>query len=275
VYRFALRPRWIASHLLVLALVVLMVNFGFWQLRRLDEKRDRNDLLAERTTQQEVPIEDLVDPDDGYAVGGELAYRPASATGRYDAAEEVLVRNRTMDGRPGYWVLTPLELDTGDAVVVLRGWVPLAVGDRGAPVAEAPPPAGTVTVRGSVATTQERGAIGPRDAESGDLTVLSRADIARMATQSDHPLLPVLLQLESQEPPPAALPQPVEPPEPSEGPHLSYAVQWFIFSAIGLFGYPLVLRKVAHAKARDARPDTPDAVEVPLAQERSDGSGVL
>jgi surfeit locus 1 family protein len=160
-------------------------------------------------------------------------------------------------------------------VLVLRGWVPLAVGDRGVPVGEAVPPAGVVTVHGLVMATQERGSIGPRDPADGQLTVLSRADLARVDAQSSHALLPVLLQLQSVEPASGALPQPIPAPEPSEGPHLSYAVQWFIFSTIGLLGYPLVLRKVARTRARDRRPDAQDATEVPLTQERSDGSGVL
>ena len=41
-YRFALRPKWLLSHVLVLALVVVMINLGFWQLRRLDEKKAHN-----------------------------------------------------------------------------------------------------------------------------------------------------------------------------------------------------------------------------------------
>ena len=31
-YRFALRPKWILSHLFVIGLAVLFVNLGFWQL---------------------------------------------------------------------------------------------------------------------------------------------------------------------------------------------------------------------------------------------------
>jgi cytochrome oxidase assembly protein ShyY1 len=50
--RFWLRPKWVVGHLLCLFLIVLFVNLGFWQLRRLDEKRDRNALIhaRERTT---------------------------------------------------------------------------------------------------------------------------------------------------------------------------------------------------------------------------------
>ena len=32
-YRFLARPRWLAFHVLIVVLVVVMVNLGFWQLR--------------------------------------------------------------------------------------------------------------------------------------------------------------------------------------------------------------------------------------------------
>ncbi len=55
------------------------------------------------------------------------------------------------------------------------------------------------------------------------------------------------LQLERQDPPPAEDALPIVLPEPDrdEGPHLSYAVQWFLFAAIGAVGWPLVLRRAA------------------------------
>ena len=57
--RFLLSPRWLLSHLFVVLLVVTMVNLGFWQLRRLDEKRDRNALIESRMDQPVVPDDEL------------------------------------------------------------------------------------------------------------------------------------------------------------------------------------------------------------------------
>ena len=63
--RFLLRPRWLLSHLFVVALVVAMVGLGFWQLRRLDEKRDRNELIESRREQPVVPVGALLAPGPG------------------------------------------------------------------------------------------------------------------------------------------------------------------------------------------------------------------
>jgi len=90
--RFLLRPRWLLSHVLVLLLVVTMVNLGFWQLRRLDEKRDRNALIEARMDQPVEPVGDLLEPggEDGV---GDARFRRVTATGTYDEDGTVVVIN--------------------------------------------------------------------------------------------------------------------------------------------------------------------------------------
>ena len=144
-YRFLLRPGWLLTHVLVLVAVVVMVNLGFWQLSRLDEKRDRNDLVVARQDEPAVPVEEVLSPESSEAEVEDLVYRPVTATGTYLVEEQVLVRNRSYEGAPGSWVLTPLLLDDGTAVVVSRGWVPIESDlDRSAP------PTGEDTVEGFV-----------------------------------------------------------------------------------------------------------------------------
>jgi surfeit locus 1 family protein len=260
--RFLLRPRWLLSHLFVILLVVTMVNLGFWQLRRLDEKRDRNALIESRMEQPVVPVGDLLAPGDGDGAVDEARFREVTATGVYDDAATVVVRNRSLDGAPGAWLVTPLELAGGDGaqVGVLRGFVSFA--DDGS-VAEAPAPEGEVVVEGLVV-----------DPDSFDGTAPN--DLAPLLAGDD--VLPGLVRAESSTPPEPNAPGtdaagrdailPVPPPELSEGPHLGYAVQWFIFSAIAVIGYPLVLRRVVarrgkevddHADDPGAGPDAIDA----------------
>jgi cytochrome oxidase assembly protein ShyY1 len=124
--RFLLRPRWLLSHLFVLLLVVTMVNLGFWQLRRLDEKRDRNALIEARADEPLTPVGDLLDPGDDATAVARARHRAVTATGTYDDAATVTVRNRTQDGVPGAWLVTPLRLPGGERVGVIRGFVGLA-----------------------------------------------------------------------------------------------------------------------------------------------------
>ena len=98
--RFLLSPRWLLSHLFVLLLVVTMVSLGFWQLRRLDEKRDRNALIEARMEQPVEPVEDVLAPgaEPRSATPGSAQ---VTATGTYDDDATVIVRNRSQDGVAG------------------------------------------------------------------------------------------------------------------------------------------------------------------------------
>jgi surfeit locus 1 family protein len=261
-WRFARRPSWILRHVIVLALVVLMVNLGMWQLRRLEDRRSHIDLLQDR---QRVPVADVRDvvPADAAVDSPEIEaveYRSVTAVGVYDAEGGVLVANRSYEGTPGAWVLTPLELGDGTAVAVNRGFIGFSrTGDLVVPA----PPSGQVTVHGLVYASEERGRFGPADPPDGELDQLARADIARLEQQLPYDLLPAYVQLEQSTPPeeaanPTAVSE-VPPlitlgaPDLHEGPHLSYAVQWFIFALIALVGYPILLRRMAVQEARERR----------------------
>lgn len=254
-YRFLLRPRWLALHLLALVAVVVFVNLGLWQVHRLQEKRDYNATVSSRQDQPSVPLGDLVAP--GSAVG-EAEFRPVTVTGRYLTDDQVVVRYRTQNSAPGYWVLTPLLTADGSAVVVNRGWVPYDAGFEAGPVAQSTfaPPAGEVTVTGMVRATQARES-GPVDPADGRLTNLARADIDRIARQVPYRLYPVRVDLRTQAPAQSGqLPVPVPPPELDEGPHLNYAGQWFIFATLTIIVYPLFIRRAVRNRERSGDDDT-------------------
>ena len=59
-YRFALRPKWLLFHLLVVVLVVVMVNLGIWQLHRLQDRRAFNDDVRTRSSMPVVDFDDVV-----------------------------------------------------------------------------------------------------------------------------------------------------------------------------------------------------------------------
>ncbi len=81
---------------------------------------------------------------------------------------------------------------------------------------------------------------GPKDADVGRLSTLSRVDIGRLQQQVDEPLYPMSVDLTSQDPAQVGLlPVAVPPPVLDEGPHLNYAGQWFIFATLTVIVYPL------------------------------------
>jgi cytochrome oxidase assembly protein ShyY1 len=248
--RFLLRPRWILSHLLVVLLVVVMVNLGFWQLRRLHDRREENATIEARSDQPAIGLDTVLTSSSSEDDVDDLRFRPVTLDGTYDAAATVQVRNRTLDGVAGDWLVTPLVLAGGDRVPVVRGFVPL--GPDGDPL-EAAVPDGEVHVRGAVMTPQTQDRTVRKDltdllAEDTTVPVLVRAEKTKPAEPG----------LTAQDDQPAAL-SVLPPPELTERNHLSYAVQWFIFSTIAVVGYPLILRRVLQRRGKevDALDDEP------------------
>src|SRR3712207_8245188 len=75
------RPRWLVGTIIAVLVVVLFVNLGFWQLRRLDERRDRNDAIEERSSLPGVPVDEVVDARAGFDDVAGLVYRRGSGPG--------------------------------------------------------------------------------------------------------------------------------------------------------------------------------------------------
>lgn len=251
-WQFARRPRWLLSHVLVAALLVAMVFAGFWQIDRHRERADRNDIIRERAAIAAAPLIDVAPPGAPIATGEAEQFRRVVVTGRYQPEDEVLVRNRTLDGSPGYWVLTPLLTNEGWAVAVNRGWIASGFDpDQERPGTEAP--GGEVTVTGWIQPSRAAEGFQREDPAEGVLNTLARPNVERLGQQLAYDLAPVVLRVEPDPNRPSGqLPIPLSLPPLDGGSHASYAVQWFVFSAIAIFGYPLVLRRVATGKAGSA-----------------------
>ena len=242
-YRFARRPKWIALHVFVLGVVVTCAVAGVWQLSRLSERRERNDRIR---AAMEGPARDVSDVDDAET------FQNVRATGTYDVKYELILRSRSLNGSPGNHVMTPLVIDGDLAVIVDRGWVPAELDE--APVAEASPPKEEVTVQGLMLDAEPQRPLQPDDPGTGRLTSVRRINPVRLAEQMPYRLLPTYIQLREQDPAPGELPRIVPRPELSDGPHLAYAVQWFIFLVIALTVYVALFRREAKKSEKKAAP---------------------
>ena len=233
-FRFMLRPHWIGLSVFAIAVVAICARLGVWQLDRLEGRREINRRYAAGLEAPPVSLETLLER------GGSLAYRRAVATGRFDPAREVILYGRTLDGRSGNHVLTPLVLADGRAIIVDRGWVPFEMDHP--PLAEAAPPEGDVDVAGTLFADQPGGA-GEITAGEDRVTIVRTVDIEAIARDVPYQLVPWFLQLRTQSPTATELPVPEPPPVLTEGPHLSYAFQWFAFAAIGAVGYVILVAR--------------------------------
>ena len=234
--RFVSR-RWRLLTLLVAAAVIGMGSLGVWQARRLGERRALNADIQARLA---APVVELTAADVDPAA---LDYRHVRVTGTYDPSTEIILRNQARQDAPGVHLLTPLRLaGSNQAVLVDRGWIPYD-----APASQYPAPSGVVAIAGIARAGQTRqGWLSPLDptltAAMPRLQSWYRVDITRIQEQTPYPLLPVFVQ-QTGGFASGALPAADVDIELSDGPHLSYAIQWFAFAATLLIGYAVLVQK--------------------------------
>lgn len=233
--RRLLAPRWVAAHLLVAVVVPAFIALGFWQLSRHEDRADYNASVREGLARPEVPLGSLLPLDEGDA------YRRVEVEGRWGQGE-VLLGPRSRAGQPGYHVLTPFEPEAGGVLLVDRGWVGY---DTRLPLPERARVEGTATLVG-VVLPDEAGARFVTVPARGRPEIVSSVQAAEIGRRlALDAVLPGTLLLE--QPATAPLP-PATLPEPDAGPHVSYAVQWFLFAAVVAIGYPLALWRTLRAQ---------------------------
>jgi len=211
-------------------------------LDRLQQRRDHNARLSAGMAQPPLNMNQALPPD-----LTAMEYRGVELTGTYDGSQEILLRNQYQDGQPGYHLVTPFVIDgSRQAVLVDRGWIPL---DQGKPdQRKVFQQSGPVTLKGVLRRSQPEPIFlaGPDpqlEAGQARLDAWSFLNLERIGPQIPYALLPVYVAL-SPDAANTGLPQPaVLDVDLSEGPHLGYAIQWFIFASILLAGYPFYVRK--------------------------------
>lgn len=245
-FSFLLRPKWIAFHLLVVSGVALMIWAAFWQLDRLDGRQSFNAVVESRIDLPPVPLDELLatagDPAD-------LEWRQVTVTGVFQP-QQVVWFNRSQDGLAGDNVLAALDAESTDAsarvVIVNRGFVLLGT------EADAPP-SGEVDVLGRIRLPMSRQRGELTDSGDGPAVEVRRVDLEQLDAQIEGDVAPFYIDLIGSVPNVNDLdPIPVPAPTLDDGPHFSYAVQWFIFATSVLVGWVLAVRRSIRARRRDA-----------------------
>ncbi len=246
-YRFLFRPIWLVFHVVVVAAVVLMVALGFWQLDRLTERQDFNAAVTERAAQTPRELSAVLDDlASGVLDESSAEWLPVTVSGTF-LPDQLVEFNVSQGGRAGENVLSALAVDSSQITVIInRGFITL-----GSPLPAAP--ATAVDVVGYVRPSESRDRGGLTDTETGEpLTEVRRIDIQRIAQQLDGDVAPVYVQLIASTPTLGpGDPQPVVLPQLDNGPHLSYAVQWFIFALCVAAGWVLAVRRSLAQRRRE------------------------
>lgn len=239
-YRFLLSRQWVILTLVALGLVPATVELGFWQLHRHEYRVAQNELIERNLDSRPVPVAELTSP--GHTVPKGDYWRNVTATGSYDTRHEVVIRQRTAAGSDsiGYYVLTPLVLDDGRGALVNRGWI--EAGHDLTRFPEVPPaPAGEVTVTGRLMGDETTEASGIKDKKGLPERQFMLINSRQQADRLDRQVLGGYIELTD---PAGEIPEPVPGPDHSSiGPHMAYAVQWWLFTAGIPVGWVVLVRR--------------------------------
>ncbi|GAA2742426.1 SURF1 family protein [Kitasatospora cinereorecta] len=244
VYRFLLSARWAVIALVALLLIPTMVRLGFWQYHRHEARVARNTLIGKNLGSAPVAFDSLSTP--GWAVPTDRTWLTVTAVGTYDTAHEFVVRGRTEPGGStiGYFVVTPLTLADGKgSVLVNRGWVESAADATSYPAVPAPP-TGEVTVTGRLRADETTASSGIRDRGGLPERQYKLINTAQQGKAGTAGLLGGYLELASATPAVGATPELLAEPNHSDiGPHMAYAIQWWLFAALVPVGLVVMARR--------------------------------
>jgi surfeit locus 1 family protein len=220
------RGRDLTAAVVAAAVAAGCVRLGIWQLDRLAQRRAWNAQVAARLALAPLELS-------GRGVPADSAnQRRIVARGVYDFARERVRPGRSFDGTPGVALVTPLRLSDGSAVLVDRGWVPSP---------DAYHVDQTRYREADTAVVEGVGVIVPPGGRNR-----GEVDPDRLRDSLPYPLLPFLVRQGVTSP---GLPRRWPPPALDDGPHLSYAIQWFSFAAIIVVGTVALLRRPRVSRA--------------------------
>lgn len=244
--RLLFSRRWWWVTLLVIVGVGVLVRLGIWQLNRLQERRAANAQLVAQLNAPPLNLNEAGAQDLDLTA---MADRRVTVRGEYDLSQQLLLALQNYEGATGGHLLTPLRIDGSErAILIDRGWIPE---EALAPTAwDQFDVTGMVTVTGRVRLTETARNAAPPDTPQ---TEWYRVNVEAIERQMPYELLPVYVL---QEPPPEGDDsQPIRVAaeiDLSEGPHLSYAIQWFLFSLMLGAGYVYYVRRHRAGREQDS-----------------------
>ena len=208
----------------VVLLVPVFCGLGIWQLDRAEQKRSTSASLEMRRTLAMLPVDDqLPDPH-------QLEFRKLFARGSFLNEKTVLIENRKHLGKTGFHVIAPLVTNTGQVVLVNRGWIPRAE-QGGQPIF--PKPAGSLHIEGEVRFPQPPAL--ELDLNIDPAQVLPRwpfLTLEHYSAWSGLQVLPFVILQAAEDSSEFVRRWPQ--PRVNDAMHTGYAVQWFAFALIAL-----------------------------------------
>lgn len=252
-YRFLFSSKWLGYFVLAVIFATACVFLGRWQMDRRAETLAEINRVVTNYSATPIPFADI--KDQFRTLDPEREWTQVELRGSYDLDGQRVVRNRPLNGQPGYDVVVPFRLTTGEAVVIDRGWLPIGNNTPGRPDVVPAPPTGEVTVVARLKPSEPKLDRGAVDGQ------LASIDLQGFAEELPYSIATGAYgQLASEDPAVQPMPTPFPKPATEEGTHLSYSLQWFAFGVLMFIGFGYAARQQARNAAIDAEDDEDDDI---------------
>lgn len=252
-YRFLFSSKWLGYFVLAVIFATACVFLGRWQMDRRAETLAEINRVVSNYSATPIPFAEIKDQFN--TLDPEREWTQVQLRGSYDPEGQRVVRNRPLNGQPGYDVVVPFRLITGEAVVIDRGWLPIGNNTPGRPDVVPDPPTGQVTVVARLKPAEPKLDRGAVDGQ------LASIDLAGFASELPYPIATGAYgQLASEDPAVQPMPTPFPKPATEEGTHLSYSLQWFAFGVLMFIGFGYAARQQARNAAIDAEEEEDEQI---------------
>jgi surfeit locus 1 family protein len=220
---------------LYLAVLTCMLYLGNWQMNRAALKVSMQAASEQANLAAAVPIASVTD-----FLNAATNYQRVSLVGQYDISRQFLWDNRTYKGQAGFEVITPMKLESGDWVLINRGWVAPGSSRAELPNVELPFESAMtiISIDGVLSRPSKGFSSGDAVPAEGEWPrLLQFFDYVAIATVLGEPVLPVVVQMQAlaisgeevtvYTPRPEWLKANWQPAASGPAKHYSYAFQWF------------------------------------------------
>lgn len=221
------KPKWVLLTIVIGFLIFLFIRLSDWQFDRYNQRILNNEttslsLLAEPKLLENVDqLNELID------------WQRVSVNGSFIDKESRLIRRQYLESNLGFYVITPFVTDTQLKILINRGWIP--IGESASVVQNIPPaPTGNIKITGHI-QSYDKSKINPSDLPENQMNFLQSSYFNDLSDTNKYIQLDSSNLFESD-----VIPIPL--PVISNGPHLSYAIQWILFALLLPIGWYVLLK---------------------------------
>lgn len=237
IWKTFLTPGWVLAAVFAVLFSWFAITWlSPWQLGKDHDIQERNERIEQAFDRDPVAVEDAL------AADSPEEWTRVTMSGHYLPDDELLLRLRPVEGAPAFQSLVPFALDSGQTVLVNRGWVPADDGGTAVPPidrAPAEPVTLSAMIRHADTSTLE-----PIDQQG--YTMVQTINTAQVADLTGTELASPYAQLLADQPGVlTAIPLPVL----DRGNHLSYGLQWITFGIMA----PAGLAYFIYSEVRERR----------------------